>query len=90
MRDLGKSAVLSMAVLAGAMTAADADPQYSPPPDPRLSAVPSIASPAVAPPHPASWYYDPYTHGAAPCPQGVEGNGPKCAVLIPPSDNPTR
>jgi hypothetical protein len=90
MHTFGKSAVLSVVFLVGALIAANADPQYPRSPDPRLLAVPSMAPQAVAPPHPANWYFDPYTNGGAPCPQGIEGNGPKCAVLIPPSDNSTR
>ena len=89
MRTLSKSMVLSAAFLLGAALAANADAQYRPPPGSQLSAVPSMAPPVVAPSSrtqlSASWYYDPYAHGAAACPQGNPEGGPKCTALIPPT-----
>jgi hypothetical protein len=40
-------------------------------------------SPAAAAPQ--SWSYDPYTSGAAPCPQGVRGDLMKCSEKMPPT-----
>ena len=37
------------------------------------------------PPAPQSWSYDPYTSGAAPCPQGVRGDLQTCAQKMPPT-----
>lgn len=34
---------------------------------------------------PQSWSYDPYTSGAAPCPQGIPGDLQTCAQKMPPS-----
>ena len=83
---LGKSAVLSLALLLGAAIAANADPQYRQPLNPQLSVLPpASAAPAGGTPHPASWYYDPYTNGSSPCPQGGDPAELKCRVLIPPS-----
>lgn len=88
MRTLSKSLALSMTVLMGVAVAAHAALPYLPSPSSQLSAVPSMAPAGVAPAskgHPANWYYDPYTHGSAACPQGSPEGGPKCADLIPPS-----
>jgi hypothetical protein len=86
MPTLKKSAVLSVAFLVRAVIAANADPQYRPPPDPQYSVLPPAnTAPAGRVPHPASWYYDPYTSGSSSCPQGGDPSGPKCDVLIPPS-----
>jgi hypothetical protein len=62
-------------VLAGATADAGAQP-YSP-------AYP-YAQPAPPAP-PPSWSYDPYTSGAAPCPQGIHGDLPKCEEKMPPT-----
>ena len=87
---LGKSAVLSLAFLAGAAIAANADPQYRQPLDPQLPVPPPAnAAPAGRAPHPASWYYDPYTNGSTPCPEGGDPAQLKCKALISPS-YPTR
>ena len=88
---LAKSAVLSLAFLMGAAAiAARADPQYRQPQDPQLSVLPPAnAAPVGRAPHPASWYYDPYTNGSSPCPEGGDPAELKCRVLIPPS-YPTR
>jgi hypothetical protein len=40
---------------------------------------------APAPPTPQSWSYDPYTSGAAPCPQGIHGDLQTCAQKMPPT-----
>jgi len=37
------------------------------------------------PPTPPSWSYDPYTSGAAPCPQGLPDEQSKCATRMPPT-----
>lgn len=36
-------------------------------------------------PPPASWSYDPYTSGAAPCPQGIHGDLQTCEQKMPPT-----
>jgi hypothetical protein len=41
--------------------------------------------PASRPTPPPSWSYDPYTSGAAPCPQGVRGDLQTCAQKMPPT-----
>ena len=43
--------------------------------------------PVAAPPPttPQSWSYDPYTSGAAPCPQGMPGDLQTCAQKMPPT-----
>ena len=48
---------------------------------------PGQAYPAYQPPAPPppSWSYDPYTSGAAPCPQGVHGDLQTCAQKMPPT-----
>ena len=46
-------------------------------------AQPYPLSPATAAPQ--SWSYDPYTSGAAPCPQGVHGDMQTCAEKMPPT-----
>ena len=59
---LGKSVVLSLAFPGGSSDRREWDPQYRQPLDPQLSVLPRAnATPAGRPPHPASWYYDPYT-----------------------------
>jgi len=35
--------------------------------------------------YPPSWSYDPYTSGAAPCPQGIHGDLQTCAQKMPPT-----
>jgi hypothetical protein len=40
---------------------------------------------APASPTPQSWSYDPYTSGAAPCPQGIHGDLQTCAEKMPPT-----
>jgi hypothetical protein len=42
------------------------------------------AQPARAP-TPPSWSYDPYTSGAAPCPQGIHGDLQTCQQKMPPT-----
>jgi hypothetical protein len=42
------------------------------------------AQPAAAP-TPPSWSYDPYTSGAAPCPQGIHGDLQTCQQKMPPT-----
>ena len=87
MRTLRKSAVISVVFLIGTAIAADAQ-QQSPASNPQLSVLPppSTVPPSTVPPnraqYPASWYYNPYTGGAATCPERGTG-GPKCGELIP-------
>jgi len=42
-----------------------------------------VYSPAQA--YPPSWSYNPYTSGAAPCPQGFPGELGKCQDRMPPT-----
>jgi hypothetical protein len=88
---VGKFAALSVAFLVAAASAANADPQYRAPADPQHSVLPPANAPpdSGAPAPAGSWYYDPYTHGSATCPEGGEDAEPKCNILIPPS-YPTR
>ena len=44
-----------------------------------------VAVAASAPATPQSWSYDPYTSGAAPCPQGIHGDLQTCAQKVPPT-----
>ena len=55
------------------------DPRMAPP-----AATPAPGAPSGTAAYPPGWYYNPYTQGSAPCPQGYFG-GPQCAKLIPPS-----
>ena len=58
-----------LAFLVEAAITANADPYYSPSlHSPNKASLPSNAPPAV-PPHPPSWYYNPYTQGIVPLPQ---------------------
>ena len=57
--------------------------QGAPATDPH-AASPAAGTPSAPTAHPPSWYYNPYTQGASPCPQGYFG-GPQCAQLIPQS-----
>jgi hypothetical protein len=82
---LGKSTVLSVAFLVGAVVSPNTHAQYRPPTDARPSVLPPYASQASGAPPPSSWYYDPYTNGSTTCPQGGENLEPKCNILIPPS-----
>lgn len=68
-----KSVLLGTVVLAGTTFAAQA--QY-------YTAYP-YPGPALQ--HPPSWSYDPYTSGAAPCPQGIPGDLQTCAQKMPPT-----
>ena len=79
-RPLGPIAVLSVVFLVGASLVACA---------PQSSTPPVNTAPVGIAPHPASWYYDPYTNGASVCPEGGDSTDPKCHVLIP-SSYPTR
>jgi hypothetical protein len=66
--------LVGAALLAAAPIAAQAQPYpYSQP----------IAAPT--PLTPQSWSYDPYTSGAAPCPQGIHGDLQTCAQKMPPT-----
>jgi hypothetical protein len=71
---LGKSVLLGAALLIGATLAANAQYYYPYPPAPGYQALP-----------PASWSYDPYTSGQAPCLQGVHGDLQTCAQKMPPT-----
>ncbi len=76
---LKKSAVLSLMLFAGSPIAANAQALYIGP-NPQPALIPSFLAPAQGP----KSNYDPYTHGAAPCPEGGQNGGPKCKDLIPP------
>lgn len=66
--------LFAAALLFGASLAASAQPfSYSPQPY------------YQPPPTPPSWSYDPYTSGAAPCPQGIHGDLQTCAQKMPPT-----
>jgi len=66
--------LISAAILVAVTFAAEAQPY------------PYNQAPLVAPaPTPQSWSYDPYTSGAAPCPQGIPGDLQTCAQKMPPS-----
>ena len=67
------SILLTTVCLAAAIPAAHAQYYYQP--------YPAYS----APPTPPSWSYDPYTSGAAPCPQGVRGDLQTCAQKMPPT-----
>jgi hypothetical protein len=63
------SQLVVLAFLVAAAVGANADPRYSPSPAlPNKAGVPSNAPPAM-PPHPPSWYYNPYTQGVVALPQ---------------------
>ena len=70
-----KPLLLAAAIcLAGPIAGAGAQPYaYQPYPAYQPSATPQ------------SWSYDPYTSGAAPCPQGVHGDLQTCAQKMPPT-----
>jgi hypothetical protein len=68
--------VLSVAFLIGVSLVACAPQSPTPP---------ANTAPVSGAPHPASWYYDPYTNGASACPEGGPGGDPKCHILIPSS-----
>jgi len=70
MRTLGKSTILSAAFLMSSGIAASA----------------AVKDYHASAPHPASWYYNPYTTASAPCPEGSAGNGPEvCKRIVHPS-----
>jgi hypothetical protein len=101
MRTLGKSMILSVAVLMGAAIAAKAEPAgvvlpevsilapYSPYTSGLSQHVSShnfIKVVRVPKPTPVSWYNDPYTSGGTVCPEGGTGAGPEiCKKIIHPS-----
>lgn len=65
--------LLASMCLAGSTAIAAAQPySYQPP----QSALPQA---------PAAWSYDPYTSGAAPCPQGLHGDLLTCRQKMPPT-----
>lgn len=69
---IARATLIGAAILATATLAAEAQPYpyYQAPPAASL---------------PQSWSYDPYTSGAAPCPQGIPGDLQRCAQKMPPS-----
>jgi hypothetical protein len=74
-----RSTFISAVLLAAAITTAAAQPvspayPYAPP---------YPLNPATA--APPEWSYDPYTSGAAPCPQGIHGDLQTCAQKMPPT-----
>jgi hypothetical protein len=69
-----KSILLAAMGLIGSTLIADAQPFYYQP-----------YAPYQAPQTPPSWSYDPYTSGAAPCPQGARGDLLKCEQKMPPT-----
>ena len=70
-----RSAFIGAAFLAAATTVAEAQPY------PYNQAPPYNPTPVT----PQSWSYDPYTSGAAPCPQGIHGDLQTCAQKMPPT-----
>jgi hypothetical protein len=68
---------LAAICMAGTMPGADAQPYYP---------AYLYAQPVPAPqPPPPAWSYDPYTSGAAPCPQGIRGDLLTCQQKMPPT-----
>jgi hypothetical protein len=81
MSAIGKSMLVSAALLVGATLVANAQPQYQTYPYNQVAAAqPSAQVPAA----PLSWYYNPYTSGLGPCPQRY-GSEPPCREAIAPS-----
>jgi hypothetical protein len=74
-----KSIVVAAALLAATTLAAGAQPVSQP--------YPYYPAPVAAPTPitPQSWSYDPYTSGAAVCPQGIPGELTTCAQRMPPT-----
>ncbi len=64
-----KYTVLGAICLVGMAASAHAQPYYQAGPQPT----------------PQSWSYDPYTSGAAPCPQGIHGDLMTCRQKMPPT-----
>ncbi len=78
---IGKSMLISAALLFAATVVANAQPQYQPYPYNQAAAAPPAGQvPAV----PLSWYYNPYTSGLGPCPQRYPSE-PPCRETITPS-----
>ena len=76
---LAKSTLMGATLLVATTIAIDAQPLYPAYP----YAQPNSYNPATAAPQ--SWSYDPYTSGAAPCPQGIHGDLMTCAEKMPPT-----
>ncbi len=73
------AAGLAAVFVAGLMVSAQAAEQTASLPYPQ-------PKPVAAPPtHSRLSNYDPYTHGAGPCPQGSPNDTVGCRVLMPPS-----
>jgi len=73
------STLIGATLLVATAIAAAAQPLY--PAYPYAQPYPS--NPVTAAPQ--SWSYDPYTSGAAPCPQGMHGDLMTCAEKMPPT-----
>jgi hypothetical protein len=83
MNRLGISAVALAAVFAsGLMVSAQAAEQTASLGSAAAQSRPVAAAPAT---QPRLSNYDPYTHGAGPCPQGSPNDTVGCGVLMPPS-----
>jgi hypothetical protein len=78
---LGKSILISAALLAGATLVANAQAQYQAYPNNQVAVVPPPNQVSAIPP---SWYYNPYTSGLGPCPQRFQAD-PPCRETIDPS-----
>ena len=78
---LGKSILISAALLVGATLVANAQPQYQAYPNNQVAVAPPANQVPVIPP---SWYYNPYTSGLGPCPQRYQAD-PPCRETISPS-----
>jgi len=70
---VSRSMFLGVAFWAGSTILAAAQPVYQTSPY------------GQAPVIPQSWSYDPYTSGAAPCPQGIPGDLTRCSEKMPPT-----
>jgi hypothetical protein len=61
---------MALVFLAAATAPANVDPRYPPAPaPPERPVLPNTPPPAMQK-YPPSWYYNPYTQGIAPLPQG--------------------
>jgi hypothetical protein len=78
---LGKSMLISAALLVGATLVANAQAQYQAYPNNQVAVAPPYNPAPVIPP---SWYYDPYTSGLGPCPQRYQAD-PPCREVMEPS-----
>jgi hypothetical protein len=78
---IGKSLLISTALLFGATLVANAQAQYQAYPNNQVAVAPPYNP---APAAPLSWYYNPYTSGLGPCPQRYQAD-PPCRETIDPS-----